>query len=148
MSKIQQMRDFIARCPHMDVFTEQHIDWTTAEPGNYGIMPTGESIINVVEDINGNKIKYKQANFSLYASFFTVNDVVRLESAGFLEDFTDWIEEQSENGTFPHFGDVPDEERITAQNGMLFRLSENGKTGLYQIQIQCFYTKVIERNDF
>lgn len=140
MSRIEQMRKFIAECPFMDTFAEQHIDWTDSEPGNYGIMPTGESLIRAEEDICGNKIKYKQASFALYARFFTVDDIVRLESAGFLELFADWIEEQSEAGTIPHFGDNPDSESMTAQNGMLFSMSENGQTGLYQIQIQCFFT--------
>lgn len=148
MSKLEKIREFIAKCPCIDKFTDDiHIDWTDADPGDYGIMPTGESIIRTEEDILGNKILYKQYNVSLYAMRFTVNDIVRLESSGFLEDFTAWIEEQSFAGTAPIFGDNPAEEYITAQNGMLFQLSDNGKTGRYQIQIQCFYEKHYRKDD-
>lgn len=141
MSKIQQIREFIKSCPLMDDFAQIHIDWTDAEAGNIGIMPTGESIIRREEDIYGNVTLYKQYNLSLYAMDFTVNDIVRLESSGWLEKFTEWIETQSANHLAPTFGDNPDTEYMTAQNGMLFELSDNGRTGRYQIQIQCFYEK-------
>lgn len=141
MSKIQKFREFLKACPLMDDFAEIHIDWTDAEAGNIGIMPTGESIIRREEDICGNVTLYKQYNLSLYAMDFTVNDVIRLETSGWLEDFTAWIEAQSANHRIPIFGDNPDTEYITAQNGMLFELSDNGRTGRYQVQIQCFYEK-------
>lgn len=147
MSRIEQMREFIAKCPYMNRFSERYVDWTDSESVNYGIMPTGESILRIDEDVCGNKTKYKQANFALYARNFTIDDIARLESANFLEDFTNWIEEQSDKKTAPRFGDDPEEENMTAQNGMLFRMSENGVSGLYQIQIQCFFTKRYERND-
>lgn len=141
-SRIQKIRTFIASCPLIDKFTtDVHIDWTDVDAGDYGIMPTGDSIIQTVEDICGNKIRHKQSNFALYATRFTVDDIVRLESAGFLEDFSDWIEDQVQAGSAPKFGDDPDNEEMTAQNGMLFQLSPDGRTGLYQIQIQCFYEK-------
>lgn len=141
MSKIQQFREFLKSCPLMDDFAEIHIDWTDTEAGNIGIMPTGESIIRRDEDIYGNITLHKQYNLALYAMDFTINDVIRLEFSGWLEDFTEWIEEQSANHRIPTFGDNPNTEYITAQNGMLFDLSDNGRTGRYQIQIQCFYEK-------
>lgn len=140
-SKLQILRDFIASYPNIDRFGEAHIDWSDAEAGNYGIMPTGESVIRREEDILGNTVLYKQYNLSLYAVNFTVNDIIRLETTGWLEDFTEWIEKQSALGLAPKLGDNPDEEYITAQNGMLFEMSENGRTGRYQIQIQCYYEK-------
>lgn len=147
MSRIDKMKEFIATCPFMDKFAEQHIDWTEAEPGNYGIAPTGESIIRTERDVLGSKKILKQSNFSLYARCFTIDDIARLETIGFLENFADWIEEQSEKGLAPQFGDDPEEEEMTAQNGMLFKMSENGQSGLYQIQIQCFYVKYKEENN-
>ena len=140
-SKIKEIRDFIAKYPNINRFPNEHINWTDAEAGNYGIIPTGDNVIRREEDIEGNVILHKQYNVSLYAMDFTINDVIRLETSGWLEDFTEWIEEQSASGRAPALGDNPDEEYMTAQNGMLFQLSENGRTGRYQIQIQCFYEK-------
>ena len=45
-----------------------------------------------------------------------------LENSTFLEDFADWVEEQQMAGETPKFGDNPDEEEITAQNGMLYQM--------------------------
>lgn len=140
-SKIQKLRDFIASYPKIDRFGEAHIDWTDAEAGNYGIMPTGESVIRRVSDVTGFMTVYKQYNISLYAMEFTIDDIVRLETSGWLEEFTEWIEEQSALGLAPTLGDNPTDEYMTAQNGMLFELSDNGRTGRYQIQIQSFYEK-------
>jgi hypothetical protein len=140
-SKIQKIKDFISSYPKIDRFGEAHIDWTDAEAGNYGIMPTGESVISRTEDIYDNVVIKKQYNVSLYAMHFTVNDLIRLEASGWLEEFTEWIEEQSTMGLAPTLGDNPTEEYITAQNGMLFELSDDGITGRYQIQIQCFFEK-------
>lgn len=148
MNKIQKVRNFFATCPLLDDFLGQHIDWTDSTPRNYGIMPTGESVIRIEEDICGTRTLYKQSNYAIYANFLTVDDVVRLEAAGFVESLIEWVEAQSESRTIPILGDSPDEERMTAQNGMLYRLSENGTTGLYQIQIACFYKKRYERNEF
>ncbi|MEZ3495950.1 MAG: hypothetical protein K1V97_00010 [Lachnospiraceae bacterium] len=141
MSKIQKFREFIQSCPLMDDFAEIHIDWTDANAGSIGIMPTGESIVGRIQDVCGNVTLRKQYNVSIYAMEFTIDDVVRLETSGWLEDFTEWIEEQSAKHTIPVFGDNPDVEYMTAQNGMLFYISDNNRTGRYQIQIQCFYEK-------
>ena len=48
-------------------------------------------------------------------------------------------------GTTPKFGDDPDTEEISAQNGMLFQLNPDGQTGLYQVQISITYEKHYER---
>lgn len=91
--------------------------------------------IRTEEDVLGGKTVYKQYNLALYARGWTVDDVVRLENSTFLEDFADWVEEQQMAGETPKFGDNPEEEEITAQNGMLYQMDSNGQTGLYQIQI-------------
>ncbi len=127
-------------CPLLDKFTGgQHIDWTDERAGNYGIMPTGCAVTRTVRDICGGVTRYKQYNLSIYARDWTVDDVVRLENTAFLDEFQEWVEDQQTAGLTPKFGDEPDEEEITAQNGMLFQLSEDGQTGLYQIQLTVTY---------
>lgn len=144
-SKIKMMRDFISSCPFIEEFTNNaHIDFTDEKPGNYGIMPTGEAVIRTDTDILGNRRLLKQYNCSLYCLRCTINDVERLESCGFIERFTTWIEDQSYLGNTPIFGDDPEEEIMSAQNGSLFQLSENKLTGRYQIQINVRYLKKYE----
>ena len=100
----------------------------------------------MLEDICGNRTVYKQYNLALYARNWTVDDVIRLENTTFLDDFQQWVEEQQAAGLTPKFGDDPDTEEISAQNGMLFELAEDGQTGIYQIQIKINYLKRYERS--
>lgn len=146
MSILETMRSWLSECPYLDEFSGGHIDWTDNTAMEYGIMPTGSVIIRTEEDVLGNKTVYKQYNLALYARGWTVDDVVRLENSTFLEDFSDWVEEQQMAGKTPKFGDNPEEEEITAQNGMLYQMDPNGQTGLYQIQISVTYEKHYERS--
>lgn len=145
MTKIEKMRNFLSKCPYLKDFANGTVDWCGTEPDNFGIMPAGEAIIERTEDILGNVTIRKQYNVSLYAIQCTLDDVIRIEACGFLENLTEWIDEQAALGLVPTFGDIPDEEYISAQNGMLFELSDNGMTGRYQIQIQVIFTKQHER---
>ena len=146
MSILETMRSWLAECPYLDEFSGGHIDWTDSNAMDYGIMPTGSVTIRMEEDVLGGKTVYKQYNMALYARGWTVDDVVRLENSTFLEDFADWVEEQQMAGKTPKFGDNPEEEEITAQNGMLYQMDPNGQTGLYQIQISVTYEKHYERS--
>ncbi|MBQ7957214.1 MAG: hypothetical protein IJ279_04170 [Clostridia bacterium] len=139
-TSIEKMRDFILTCPFLEDFTKGIlIDWHSQN--KFGLMPAGQTTIRRVEDIMGGVIAYKQYNFSLYANNFTIDDVIRIETIGFLDRFTEWIEEQSVLGLAPQFGDNPSEEEITAQNGMLFQLYDDGQTGRYQLQIAVTFEK-------
>ncbi len=137
---IEKMRDFILTCPFIkDFMNGILIDWHSQD--KFGLMPVGQSTISREEDIMGNITVHKQYNFSLYAQNFTVEDVIRIETIGFLDRFSEWIEEESAKGNAPVFGDNPDTEEITAQNGMLYELYENGKFGRYQLQISVIFDK-------
>lgn len=149
MSRIEQVREFIAKCPFLDDLSNGiHVDWLDVQVGDYGIMPSGESVIKREEDILGNVEVTKQYNYCLYAQRFTLDDVIRVENSGFLEDFSNWIDEQSQMGGIPILGDVPKEETVTAQNGMLFALAPNGQTGRYQIQINHIYKRIIKQEEY
>lgn len=142
MNKLQKMREFLATCPLLSVLADGiHVDWTADAPENFGIMPTGEVVVDRKENVLGEVFLLKQYNFSLFARMFTPNDVSRLENCGFFEDFIDWIEEQQVFGNVPAFGgeEFGREEMLTAQNGILYDLDEGGDTGTYQIQLQKTY---------
>lgn len=144
-SVIEGVREWLSGCPLLDIFSGGHIDWTDETAGNYGIMPTGCKNTRTVYDICGGVTRYKQYNVSIYARNWTIDDVVRLENTRFLDDFQEWVEDQQQRGLTPKFGDEPDEEEISAQNGMLFQLSEDGQTGLYQMQLAVTFVKRFER---
>jgi hypothetical protein len=147
MSKIKQMREFIATCPHLNVLADNiHVDWTADKPTNYGIMPTGETIVSRKSNVIGDVTYHKQYNCSIFARFTTANDAMRIENCDFFDDFTEWLEEQDTNGTPPRFSDEEfiHEEYITAQSGFLYEMEKSGDRGTYQIQVQVNY-KIIKR---
>lgn len=133
---VKIMKDFIETYPKINEFI--HIDYISDENGEYGLMPNGQTIVSREYDVLGNKIINKQYNFILYATNMTVDDLVRLDNINFLDDFTDWIE--SQETAKPIFGDLPDEEEWSVQNGMLFELNPDKTTGTYQIQINVNYS--------
>lgn len=106
VSIVRAVQEWLNGCPYLTDFTGgQHIDWTDSAPGNYGLAPTGNSVVEVSEDVLGNRTVYKQYNLALYARNWTVDDVIRLENTTFLDDFQAWVEEQQAAGLTPKFGD-------------------------------------------
>lgn len=145
LNSVEKMRAFIQQYPNLSGFTNGiKIDWNDSK--SFGLMPMGQSTISRKEDILGDIILKKQYNFALYANRFTIEDVMRIETIGFLDDFSEWIEEQSIRGDAPNFGDNPEAEEISAQNGMLYQMYEDGKAGRYQIQIKVLYEKHFSAN--
>ena len=145
-SIIAVMQQWLNTCPYMDQFScGIHIDWTDCTNGCYGLAPVGCSDVSIDEDVSGCIVKTKQYNLVLYARNWTINDVIRLENTEFLENFQEWVDQQQYTGQTPKFGDDPEEEIITAQNGMLYLLDPNGQSGVYQVQISITFEKHYER---
>lgn len=55
VSIVRAVQEWLNGCPYLTDFTGgQHIDWTDSAPGNYGLAPTGNSVVEVSEDVLGN----------------------------------------------------------------------------------------------
>lgn len=99
--------------------------------GECALAPTGNSITRT--DILGNKAFSN--NYVFYAKESAAHEVDRADNYDFLEDFSEWIDEQNDA---EHFPELPGSYKITEivpANGMLFDIQEDG-TGLYQLQIK------------
>ena len=85
MSIIASIRALIQGCPFIDDFSPVHVDYTDQDdPTNYGIYPTGETLVRV--DCAGNELW--QYNFVLRAAEMTVEDQNRIANNAFLERTT------------------------------------------------------------
>ena len=58
-------------------------------------------------------------------------------------DFQEWVQEQSVTGAAPVFGDVPRDERIKAQNGVLYAADDEG-LATYMVQLSVQFKKKFE----
>lgn len=136
MSVIRGIKAYMQTCPYLQELTEAYVDFTSEDTGNYGIMPSGETILK--RYLRG-KGAQKQYNFVLYAREFTFEDLQRVENCEFLEHLSDWIFEQNAKKNHPDIGANKTVRSIECANGMLFDLDAQGDRGLYQIQFQITY---------
>jgi len=134
VSILKSLQSFLEGYGKMDlvVLTDQ----TTEQPSSYAIAPSGNS--KITEDILGNR-SY-QNSYIFYAKELAASEVDRQDTYDFLEDFSDWLEEQSDTGNLPSLPGNYQVESLEVSNAMLFDIEENG-CGIYQIQLQFIFTK-------
>jgi hypothetical protein len=134
MSIISAVQTFLETCPTINLV---HIDRPDQKPSNYAVALAGNSKIS--EDVLGNKTY--QYSFTFFVREYTGSDVERLDNHDFLQDFSDWIEEQDEIGNYPTLPTNCEAESMSVANMLLFDVDEDGSEGLYQVQLNLIYTK-------
>lgn len=139
---LEKMRAFIGTFPDADILDSLSIDYTDSVPCTGGLFPSGLVEIRRTRDILGNVTVENQYNFALYTVLEKSpdEDEGATANAEWQIAFQEWVQAQSVAGTAPTFGDVPKDERITAQNGTLYSAEGEG-TALYAIQISVTFTK-------
>lgn len=145
MTVLGTIRDWIKTFPQFDALTNFSVDYTSAEPTNGGLMPSGLVEVSKKTDIFGNTTVTNQYNFTLYFVFFKApgdTDGAE-ENAQWLMDFQDWVQAQSAIGEAPQFGDDARQEAIKAQNGMLLEADNEG-TAVYSVNLSVQFIKKYE----
>ena len=145
MTALEKIRDFIKSYPGSDIFRDFHVDYTDQIPFNGGMFPSGLVEVSRKRDILGNTAVTNQYNFGLYYVFEKSpgDDIGAMENADWLMDFQEWVQSASALGFAPVFGDVPESEKITAQNGVLYGADEEG-TAMYMVQLTVTFIKKYE----
>lgn len=147
MSDLEKIRNWLHQYPDINRIGTLRVDYYTEQPDNGSIDPSGLVEISRKSDILGNVTVDNQYNFGLYfvLAKSPEDDVGAKENADWLLDFQRWIQEQSIRRNVPVFGDVPESETITAQNGKVEAADEEG-TGIYSVQLSVTFTKIYEVN--
>ena len=145
MTDLERIMSWIKTYEGFDQFTNIYVDYTSQMPSNGGLFPSGSNEIERKTDILGNVTITKQLNFALYSVMDKAagDDTGAIINQELVADFENWVEEQSIKGLAPIFGDRPHEERITAQNGGLYDVTDEG-LATYMIQITVTFKKVYE----
>lgn len=143
MSDLERIRKWIQTFPDHQKLDGFKVDYTDAVPNNGGIFPSGLVEISRTEDILGNVTVRNQLNFGLYYVFPKApgDDVGATINADWVMDFQRWVQEQSIRHLVPTFGDDPGEERIQAQNGVLYTSEAEG-TATYMVQLSIEFIKI------
>lgn len=136
MSYYEKMKDFLKTYPGINDLI--HVDSRDINTESFGLFYNGQQILETRKDILGNITRRKQISFVLYRAEVTLDDAIRLDNIGFLENLINWIEN---NPNKPIFGDKPNEETFELANNTIFE--DDNETGVYQIQIKnTFYEEV------
>lgn len=143
MSALQKMRDWLATFPEFDILGSFNVDYTDHVPANGGLFPNGLIEVERRRDIVGDVTVTNQYNFGVYCVFEKApgDDAGATINADWVMSFQEWAQEQSVTGQAPAFGDVPRDERITAQNGVLYDANEEG-LATYMVQVSVQYQKL------
>lgn len=145
MTPLEKIREWLASYEGFDILGQFQVDYTDQVPSHGGIYPSGMVENSRKTDIFGNVTVENQYNFGLYCVFAKApgDDAGATVNADWIMDFQLWAQEQSVLGLAPVFGDVPDQERIIAQNGVLYDASVEG-TATYMVQLSVQFIKKYE----
>nr|DAH76960.1 MAG TPA: Minor capsid protein from bacteriophage [Caudoviricetes sp.] len=142
MTDLERLRAWIATYPGYNILDEFQCDFTDqAVPGNAGVFPAGLVEVERRKDVLGDVVVTNQYNFSLYYVFAKPegDDGAATVNADWVMDFQRWVQAQSVLGLAPKFGNIPDAERIIAQNGVLYDADKDGTVGIYMVQLSATY---------
>ena len=148
MTPLEKMREWLKTFPSFDILGSFQVDYTDRIPNVGSIAPEGLTEVSRRKDIMGNTTVVNQYNFGLYFNLMKApgDDAGALINADWLMEFQEWIQEQSITGEAPVFGDVPNDEKITAQNGQLYQADGEG-TAVYMIQLSVQFIKKVKVNN-
>ena len=148
MNALEKITKFVKSYPGADILRDFHVDYTDQIPANGGTYPSGLVEIGRTTDIFGNTTVANQYNFGLYYVFKKApgDDEGAAANADWLMDFQEWVQAQAILGNAPVFGDVPREERIIAQNGVLYGPEAEG-LATYMVQLSVQFIKKFETTD-
>lgn len=143
MNIIELVKSLLQEFPKInEVCNHIHVDFTSDIPTDYGLSPTGDTILR--EDILGNQLR--QHTFVLYAIYQSTNDYDRLANSGTLLELQMYLERKADNQQISiNTGDktlTGELKKLTCANGMLYSVPEQNMMDgvMYQLQITAQYT--------
>lgn len=137
MTELEKVKQWLLGYPQWDAGGLIFIDYTDAVPGNMGLFPRGLEQVSVREDVLGNRAVRCRYHFALYKVAGRWE-----EDAAWLLEFQNWVQQQSAAGLAPRFGDVPEEERIRAENGKLYKADPAGVV-TYAVTLTAEFTRLL-----
>lgn len=140
MKIIESVKNFILTCPYLAELAAVNVDFLPDSPDTYSIeeVPTNAVIQTYLDGSQERQYVF------VFASRFYYSDETKnnIENSGFYEDFSDWLDEQTQNGNLPVMRDGLTATKIEAvSSGYLFDISGDLSNARYQIQCRLIYDK-------
>ena len=132
MSVIKALQDYLKKFNGMELRPISEIQTDiVGGMGTMAIAPAGRGAVS--KDILGNR-RFEN-NYVFYAKENIRDEVDRADMCDFLEDFAEWLEEQSDNGNLPELPGNYEAIELSTSGGTLYDVTEDG-AGVYMVQIQ------------
>ena len=125
MEALEKVKGWLVEFPQWDA-QALHVDTTAAEPGNCGLFPLGQEVLQTKQDVLGNVTQWLRMTFLLRRVALRQE-----EAAGWLLSLQDWVRQQSLSGLAPSLGA---DCRVRAEKGRLVSTAQTG-TGIYEVRI-------------
>lgn len=148
MTALEKITAFVQSYPGADILRDFQIDYTDQIPNNGGVFPSGLVEVSRKTDLMGNVTVTNQYNFGLYYVFPKApgDSAGAAVNADWVMDFQEWVQAQSALGLAPVFGDLPRQERVMAQNGVLYAAEGEG-LATYMVQLSVQFVKYFPTTD-
>jgi hypothetical protein len=138
-SMISAVRTYLATYSGLATNAPLWVNYLGADPTQYAIIPlAGTKIIE--QYLDGGSLR--EFPFAFQSMESTADELERLESIGFYEAFSAWLESQTAAGTFPTLNAGQTPETIEALTwGFLYQQGESA-TGIYQVTCKLTYSQL------
>lgn len=135
-STIDGLRQYIQTYANLEDGAPVWVDYLGAIPTEYSIFPMpGDKIVE--RYIDGSSLR--EFPFSFQSVESTSDELTRMESIGFFEEFAEWLEEQTEAGILPELPTGKAAIAIEATSwGFLYEQGQSD-SGIYQITAKLTY---------
>jgi hypothetical protein len=136
MSIIGAIQTYLKSYSNLESGAPVWVDYLGSSPVEYSIQPLPGSIV-LESYINGSSLRSYAFAFQSMES--TADELERLGTQGFYEEFAEWLEQQTENEDLPILDSGKTALSLEATGwGYLYQQGESA-TGVYQIQCRITY---------
>lgn len=144
---IGAIRTYLAGCPSFNDLKSIGVDFLS---NNANIASIDRTPIKPLKNTRVTETKVKQASFALRVKLNHSDELKQqIENSNFLEDFEDWLEEQSTVRNYPKF---KENKKVTdiyvSSSNYLIAVDPTLRKAVYQVQIIVEYEKKDKNNPF
>ena len=136
MTVLSAVKTYIQDYSELETDAPVWVNYLGKDPIEYAIIPLPGA--GVVEEYIDGSSK-REFSFAFQSMESTADELERLETIGFFEEFSEWLDTQTEADDFPSLESGKTPTKIEALGwGFLYEQGESG-TGVYQIQCALTY---------
>lgn len=140
MAIIENIRDYIMKCPFLDELASVNVDFLPDDATTYSIEQTPSEPI-IKRYLDGTTDRQLTSVFACRL-FYSDERINNINNSGFFEKFQEWLFDNSDNGILPEMEDGLIPEKIEAiSSGYLYDISGDLSNARYQIQCRLLYEK-------